>query len=343
MMERHATPRKVRIIFRGDPPRYLGNWPRQIFDILLRRRMRAVGFEVEVTSLGEDTASVGMDPSFEKNTNDIVCARSAVLLGDRKSVNVWPFANNSAVPVNGLVVPVEALLFRRAIYDEFGITSRLPMLPERRTDELPKRVRFDLPPLVLGYARRDTRPDPPAGMPVRGATRRFSDADDAWFISMLRAEAGRVNAGYRAVQVNAVTDVEKQVRDFAEFGVVVGIHGANLVNGLFSPALGAMVEVIPRGVSVPCYHAGMNSGLWYQRYEAPIASERESGCKRWDRVCRFRPRGRRVKINEVHDRREIRWKVRAALEHVRKLHDRFADGIPMVLDEMEGIYILDER
>lgn len=60
------------------------------------------------------------------------------------------------------------------------------------------------------------------------------------------------------------TSFSEQVDMYKKSGIVVGIHGANLVNVMFMHAFSALVELA--NDNTVCYIRGMNSGLAYWHY-----------------------------------------------------------------------------
>lgn len=65
----------------------------------------------------------------------------------------------------------------------------------------------------------------------------------------------------------------EQVAALGGGGLVVGLHGANLVNAAWEPAAAALVEVFPQNYAVWGYYVGKNAGLWYAAVEgSPVPS-----------------------------------------------------------------------
>lgn len=290
---------------------------------------------VRTVHLTEDAEGGGTNRTG--NTNAVLCAQSAVLLGNRGNVNLWPYPNNSALPVDGSAVALESVRLRRAVYDEYAIVSRLP-----KEDKLPRRTTFDLPPLVLGYSQRNALRDPPAGQYVDvNTTRRFNDADEKWFQRMILEEGVLANVPVRQFRLMGNEDLGEQVRLFESVGFLVGIHGANLVNALFMRPFGALMELMPGKSILSCYVAGANSGLMYSFFEGEVASPEESQCPPWRKTCLNFPRDRLVKVRSMEHRRQVRMLVRKGLGDLRRMHKRFPDGVPVQLDEEEGRYVVE--
>lgn len=273
------------------------------------------------------------------NGQRVLCAQSAVLLGNRGNVNLWPFANGSALSHKGDSVPDAAVTFRRAFYKEFGITARLPVVPNGPMKDS-AHMMFDLPPLILLYARRNARKDPKKGKPITGATRRFSDADELWFGKMLREEGSRVGVKVRELRLRGGENLETQVRAYESAGLVVGIHGANLVNAMFTRPFAGLLEIFPGGAILNCYRAGANAGLAYWMHEAEKATPEESHCGGWHKDCWKVFRQRRVKIDHERHRSEIREKIKMGLRYLKGLHTRFPDGIPTRYDHEQARFVV---
>ena len=96
---------------------------------------------------------------------------------------------------------------------------------------------------------------------------------------MLREETASAGFKLRDFTPSGDETLEAQTGRFAALGVLVGIHGANLVIAVFMRPLYGMVEIFHARVASPCYVAGLNSGLRYWKHVATeMASPEESGC-----------------------------------------------------------------
>lgn len=334
--------RKVVIVFRGLDPRQLGDWQQFMMQGVLFR-LNKLGLEARVHSLGQELPPVASVPKGQP-----LCSKQVALLGKRSDVNVWPFPTTDLV--TGLdiartarLVPVESIAWRAASYALSGVSSRLPLVPGGAHDA-PKTAWSDLPPLVIGYARRQTPGDPssPDDIVPSGMTRRLSDADETWLISLLSEEARQVGASFSTVETHNGTDVAEQVRVFASLGVVVGLHGANLLNAMFMPPFSALVEI--SNVLIPCYRAGANSGLAsWTILASHIASMEESNCGSSHEKCKQSLLARRVMIDKDDDRRQITEAVRDAVGHIVKIRNAFQHlgAVPLVWEENKSSYSID--
>lgn len=311
---------KVNLIFRA-PPVILArqDWQRQLMSLIIHHRMKKTGVSIAVHHLKPETSV------------SHVCVRNAIVLGSRGHLNLWPFPNSTTVPLDGSAVPVDAIHFKRAVYRAFDIRSRLPSTQKPISE---------LPPLAVGYARRDAPRDPPPGKFLKHFdARRFSDADEAWLMAVLRNETSAVGAELRVFTVMGNETLREQVTNVVRVGFMVGIHGANLVNSIFMHPFGALLEILPAGMNEECYIAGMNSGLAYFRHESSqLASPEESRCRVTDDACRNELRQRVVKISARKDRDRVRELVRAGLSHLRLLHGAYPDGIPVAHNKETAFY-----
>lgn len=309
---------RVRMLFKGPASRQ--EWQRGLMKAVL-------GGDVEYMSGGEEDREE--EQVGEEEEEGWSCMRKAVVLGLRGHVNVWPYGNDSAVPTDGRSVPAEAVRVREAVYAAASVTDVFDG------------ERLRLPPLRLGYARRVGAADLEAGnlganVAVRGTERRFSDEEEEWFVGMLREECERGGVDFGAFTTRD-EGFEEQVRNIAQYGVVAGIHGANLVNGMFVRPFGGVIEVVPAGVGSLCYVGGMNSGLAYWRIEGEGG---ELQCDRREIECRLRLRQRVVGIGTQKER--LRASVREAVGHLNELWRRFPGGsAPVTRDDVEDRWHID--
>lgn len=337
------APRRVTLVFREKAPAEFGAWQAAITSIIFRRQAAAAGIEdIAIHVLNEDPVSKEFDLSG--NSAPVVCAHAAVMLGRRGRINLWPFPNSTAISLAGDSVPLQAVALRKAVYAEFGIQNpRLPSLLDISVKGLPSSPEtFGLPPLVIGYARRQAPSDPKPGKKIGWGWRRFSDEDEAWLRGMLHEEAARVGGTVQEMQATATMPFREQARWFSQVGFVVGIHGANLVNAMFAPPFGALLEITPGGHVSNCYDTGGNAGLAFFLHEAAVASKEESICLPEER-CWRQKQHRKVKIEAPEHRRAVREKVRMGLAHLKNLHARFPSGIPVRLQLPEQRLVIHEN
>lgn len=323
--EKCIGPLPVTILFRGKLPRDLGNWQAELLQAILDFRISKAGVDASVTALNEGSNHM---------RRELVCARSSLFIGNRSDINIWPFPSARYPNDGGTEVGVEAVGFRHAVYSAMEVNTSLPPMTSGALETSINQTVFDLPPLAVGYARRNLQPDASNGMPQLGTKRRFSDSDELWFESMLREEAEVANMTYTRLQVSGKTAVAEQVRMFSGVGFVAGIHGANLMNAIFMKPFSAMLEVFPAR-NLPCYAAGANSGLAYYQYSpTKRASGEQSGCTEEHRTCWLYAHNRRVLISDEADRIALRALVKDGLNHILSIRKKFEHrgGVPVLYD-----------
>lgn len=322
----------------------------------------------------------------QQQQQNLICARNAVVLGFRQS-NAWPFANaidfqtNNALP-NSLTtntkttsilseegsvlynnvkghdlndhsnltgVPAESITFRATVYKGLNLTSIMDVskILSSQLSNPPIRLLLDLPPLTLGYARRnrDTRRDPKPGQYIRGRARRFSDADEQWFISMLSTIVHRHNLSQNSVLIlepKEHTPFAQQVLAYKDVGILVGIHGANLVNALFMHPFTGLVELA--NDYTKCYIRGGNAGLNYWHFiPSRIASVEESFCGPENKKCLNHMRNRRIMIDGKEDREKVQSIVDFAVGRIVRFRRMFEHlgGVPVVYNRRTAEYEID--
>lgn len=311
------TGRVVRVVFRGW--KIEAGWQRELLRVLLAGRANLSGVEY-----------LGMQGGCWKG--------AVVVMGIRAHVNLWPFLNATDVPVDGMSVPKSAVRFKQRFYDEFGIGGK--RIEDEGMEERNQELVSELPPLMVGYSRRLGIEDS-VGLRVHagGTTRRFSKEDEEWFGGMLKEECERGGVGLKVFTITGEESLRDQVNNIVDVGFLVGIHGANLVNGVFVRPFGSLLEIQPNGSTSSCYIAGANSGLAYWKHETSVrATMEESGCEPDDEHCRTKLRQRLVKVGTEYDRAEIRRIVRLGINRLKWLHQRFSSGIPVVYNKATACY-----
>lgn len=330
----HKIP--VTLLFRGESPEALGKWQAGLIEAIVNFRLLEAGLNISMVSLNE----------YEnESTPSLICARSSLLMGRRSAINIWPFPSVQYPSLDGDEVPLESIAFRHAVYKAMRVETNLPSVVSGSFDSANSQITFDLPPLVIGYASRNSEHDAPKGEQQVGPIRRFSDADEQWFVSMLNKEAGLQNMTVTNIQISSETGLEKQVHLFSNAGFVVGIHGANLMNTIFMKPFGGMLEIFP-SYRILCYTAGANSGISHSSYfPLKVASAEESGCIESWSSCNDNALERRVLISEKEDRTKLRALVKDGIARIRSLHERFGrfGGVPVVYDEELSVFRIDWR
>lgn len=362
--------RHVTLLFRGPHPQALGGW--QAFTLrAMQARLKGLGIDTSVRAFGQSVKmhakrvgpaleleleleqELGLDTEMKAETaaaaavagkENVVCGRTTVLLGLRGDVNVWPFATGANVMLKetheaGSSVPAEAVAWRAATYAAAGIRTVLPTAGGAGVAT----GWSDLPPLSIGYARRGVVSDPRPGEPIPiGQARRVSRADDAWLTAMLRTEATRNGMSFATLETPEDFPPARQVRLYRAAGVVVGLHGANLLNAIFAPPFAALVEIA--NGNMLCYKAAANSGLASWTFiPSRIASPREAACAPADVRCNIDVVHRRVLLHLPADRARLRGAVRTAIAHVLRVRRAFAHlgAVPIRYHHPSASYRID--
>lgn len=331
------SPLPVTIMLRGGSLSSFGGWQVGVLSFIINFRLQKAGLSVSLATMNESVIG-GIGNSLV--SKELTCAKSAVLLGSRSHINLWPFPTTKWIAPHGGSVPIESISFRRSMYDATGIPTLLPLLPAGVFTPPPPTSLFDLPPRVIGYSRRNVFPDHPKDSFQQGTIRRFSDSDEQWFISMLKDVAAAHNFTYVTLQTGSEIPFEDQVRLYSKVGYVAGIHGANLMNSVFMKPFGGLMELFAGG-ALQCYTAGANSGLEYVGYN-PVkrASGKESGCKPSHPICWHLEHSRRVMINTDEDHRLLRNHVEDSVRRIEMFYEKFErfGGIPVYYDPELSVY-----
>lgn len=352
------VPVPVTLLFRSGNPSARGRWHAGIISALNTSALSLTHpLSLRITHWDEDNLAgffTSLTPTASKQpqARKTQCWHRSILLGPRSGTFMWPFAsgttsvewpfypehaNRTTRSVTN-VVQGEALLFRSFVYEHVGldtVINRTELLQRyndnnnNNTGEKEKKAVgrctwTDLPSNTIVYARRDSRPERTA--------RRLSEDDETWLLEMLQVEALYHGMGMRIVDSIDMENAtfSMQVSHFRYSGVIVGLHGANLMNAVFAPAFSALVEV--GNLPLTCYVHGANSGLGYWSYRpSRSGSVAESECgrlgmKEEDAVekCVSNVNWRKVVLEEKGgDRERIRMMVRQGLRYVKEIRHRF--------------------
>lgn len=307
-----------------EAPIQYGTWQRDLLEAMVKYRLRARGINVTLEFL-----------SSNPNTrHEHLCLRNALVLGKGGHVNFWPFPNTTELNMDGHSIPADAVKFKRAVYEAMDVPARLPM---------GNRGISELPPLVVGYAKRVTQEANLTNNALGpGAVRRFNADDEEWFGDMLRNETGRVGVKLSVFTPSGKETLKEQVTNIVKIGFIVGIHGANLVNSIFIHPFGALLEILPAQAQSKCYLGGMNTGMAYYRHESTeYATAEESGCPLDATACFSQRRYRMVKLGSKVDRDAVRRYVQDGLRHLIELHKRYPYGIPVKYNAQTISYDID--
>lgn len=353
-----SIPRSLTVLFRGDMPAAYGHWQDSLIQAVIQTRLIGLGFHVDIISYYEDQYNLSpssRSPPFRQIPT--LCSHSAIFIGPRDT-REWPFASyksykhysgnrkHSSISTS---VPVEAVLFKAAIYHAYNLSTILHTSSLLRSDitTVPKHLLLDLPPLSIGYARRnrDVNMDHSTVSGeeiVNGTTRRFSHSDESWFVQMLKSQCRAWGLSFEVLETPKDIPVARQIEMFQRTGFVVGIHGANLVNAIVMHSFGALLELSNHDSQ--CYFRGAHSGLNYWGFQpSHISTPRESFCSPTQLQCWNNPKYRRIHIENEKDRKRIESLVVEGIERILYINERFKDleGVPVVLNKTSSEYEID--
>lgn len=307
-------------------------------------------FEGRIASVLPEGVKISYLTDLALRGTKYACVRNPISLGQRGHVNAWPFANSSEIKLDGSQVPRDSIGFRSDVYKYAGVDEPpIHLLTEREADSEKGNQTFGqivgrvpVPPLVLGYSKRQGMNSTVGGSVHAGGTvRRFSEEDEQWFTDMLTYETNKAGVALKVFTPSPEEPFDLQVRRMVDIGFVVGIHGANMVNSLFMRPFGAFFEIFPANTNSMCYKAGANSGLKYSKHYALVeATPEESGCPVSNNRCYEISRQRMVKIGTAKDRESIRRKVRSGLRHINRLNNEYGaqGGVPVKYNWVTGTY-----
>lgn len=260
-------------------------------------------------------------------TDRILCANNAIIPGPRSALDDWPFfPSQPSLSTESILVSPLALSFRRAAYEYARIPSFLNNFVYNS-----KVSKSDIPRMQIMYAKRGGRWQ---------GRRTLTSGDEIWLNNTLHSQGMEV----KTVIVNDYKSITfaEQVRAFQNSGMVVGVHGANLVNAMFVPPFGALVEIVPRGGDGDvqwrrCYEGGMNSGLRHWRVlageYATNGIERMSGGQEW-------VKSGEVRVSEGLDRIKVENAIKEASEYIKYVNNAFKklQHVPLVWNAQKKVY-----
>lgn len=353
-------PREINLILRAAAPDDFGAWQQSFIEALLYFRLKKLGFSTTIlTTFEDDWFQMDADTFWKDAPRKAApfCTHSAILLGDIQDLTAWPFvgglvadswpfnkANGTVSYASNSSVPVESIIIRKAVYSYTAANTVIPdnILDITSGSDAPPTLLLDLPPRLILYARRNLGSDPKPGEFVsKGPTRRFSDADEKWFLEMLQSTAKASNFTMEVLHMATFDKFGDRVHKNRNAGVIAGINGPNLVETMFAPAFSVLLEVAPH--QLRSYINGGNAGLAYMSYK-PVkdATVQQSACSPTMKDCQDKS-NRRVMIDDPRDRASLSAALRHAVQHVEKLHSQFGHlkGIPVKLDKQSARYAID--
>lgn len=160
----------------------------------------------------------------------------------------------------------------------------------------------------------------------RAKTRTLTAAGLSALEAKLREVARQNGFTYRFLDVAGLT-FPQQIEAVAGAGVVVGVHGTQMLNTLFLPAGAAIVEIFPYRFSNALFEGGSGAGLHYARHQVLHGEDfAELGkyhglenCLRVSKECRFWYQSDRRKIDfGMLDAAAVGSFVQEAIVHVEQ-------------------------
>lgn len=160
----------------------------------------------------------------------------------------------------------------------------------------------------------------------RATTRTFTDSGLDTLEAKLREMGAASGFAYRFLDVAGMT-FPQQIEAVAGAGVVIGIHGTQMLNTLFLPAGSAILEIFPYGFSNKQFQGGSGAGLHYAEYQLlqgeqfPQLSEFHGleNCLRVNKECRSWYQSDNRKLNfGLLDAAAAGNLVQQAITHVQK-------------------------
>lgn len=358
--------RDINLILRGGFPDDFGAWQQSFMDALIYFRLKKLGFSTTVLSTFEDDwfqMDAGTFWLGEPRKGVPFCTHSSVLLGDIQDLTAWPYAGGLVADswpfkmANGSLsygtngsVPVESIVIRKAVYEYNAAKTIIPddVLGVTDGSDAPSYLLLDMPPRLILYSRRNQGQDAHQGDHSRKRTpRRFSDADEKWLLDMIRSTAKASNFSVDISYPSTFDKFGDRVHKHCKAGVVIGIHGENLVDSMFAPAFSVLLEIAAH--QLRNYIGGGNAGLAFMSYK-PVkeATVEQSSClsstKSTDSTLHCHEKqNRRIMIDDPSDRTSLAAALKHAVDYVENLHANFGhlDGIPVKLDTQSNRYVID--
>lgn len=321
-----ATRRQLRVLFR-----LLGYFP-----FPWHTNMTSVFFSTVFQDRHDDvTVDRKQWYLFPEPSYDLVCLRSAILLGLEGATDAFQFLNDSEVRTSPPLFPSDSLDFKRSVYQALEVqptalssvmrpSSDARATPvhgnassQTSTDAVAPAVReytaAVVPPKRVGYARREG-----------DIYRQFSELDEQWFRAVLVNESDRRAMDLVELSPSKEQSLKDQVSEVSRIGFLVGVHGANFVNSMFMNSGGALFEIFPQKYVKQFYYAGSNSGLRYSSHEIEKADERD--CSKFRPVfCQLLYRDVTINLTES-DRAAIRQHVVDGMDYIVRLHELYPSG-----------------
>ncbi|KAA8496046.1 hypothetical protein FVE85_2201 [Porphyridium purpureum] len=207
--------------------------------------------------------------SSKAHKDPLTCYHRAIVLGKEGDFDAMMFLNDSAVQTleeagreaeNYPLLTRDQLIFKAHVYETLrtrGDGQQLPKVSKLTGNQFRDDVTLHVtpPPLSVIYILRSElskRVMPP-------------DIHES-LVHRLDALCKSKGVTFRAERFEKKS-FKEQVRMMRSSGLVIGIHGANLVNTIFMPPLSAVLEIFPFHYKRRYYLGGSNSGVYYSDWE----------------------------------------------------------------------------
>mmetsp|Transcript_4524 Transcript_4524/g.13720 ORF Transcript_4524/g.13720 Transcript_4524/m.13720 type:complete len:471 (+) Transcript_4524:123-1535(+) len=262
--------------------------------------------------------------------DEVICFEQSVLLGSAGGY-LFPNFSQPVVTESELhdgshlpFVPVDVIRFRNLMSRELFLQP-----PTTGVEPLPEKLMVQAPPKIMSLNVRRGE---------RASKRSFTKAGQARFLAITRRIAANYGLELKTVAFEGLPFAD-QVKAMADTGIVVGIHGANLMNTIFMPTLSSVLEVLPRYYLQRTYHAGGNSGLKYANVESDDPDivfcefSRDIACQKYLRV-------RQVKLSGARWL-ELARKLRMSAAYLSILHKQ-ANSLVELVREGDGYRLTDK-
>eukprot|EP00186_Timspurckia_oligopyrenoides_P001679 CAMPEP_0182451562 /NCGR_PEP_ID=MMETSP1172-20130603/43787_1 /TAXON_ID=708627 /ORGANISM="Timspurckia oligopyrenoides, Strain CCMP3278" /LENGTH=439 /DNA_ID=CAMNT_0024649345 /DNA_START=528 /DNA_END=1847 /DNA_ORIENTATION=+ len=244
-------------------------------------------------------------------------------------------------------VPIDALRFRELVYHYTTKTqldnSNQQHKPRRETDFDNKLTQFDSKSRLLEFSQEFITKYSVSSLPLNAvyikrkpnSLRSFTQQSEIQFQSLLTRLCSQFNVNFQSVRFEKM-EFLKQIQIMKQTNIIVGIHGANLVNSvLFSPVFSSLFEIFPYKYSRQYYYGASSSGMYYQNWEVTngiplpcdtlFRSKHHSAHQHEDQIqdlplkCRLAYRNQPLNLSQF-DLNQIELKLHNILEYMTSLH-----------------------
>lgn len=248
------------------------------------------------------------------------CIKRGILLGREGRVDAFPFFNDTDVwhpfdqkdDTHVPVIPHDSLWLREVMRQAAG----LPSVGKYEGPLIGNFTSIPVPPRRIGFLQRSPR-----------SRRRLSRKDLDWFERMTQELCTKYNFKFEPMRTSSAQTLIDQVQMVSDLGMVVGLHGANIVNSMFIAPAGALFEIFPWRYVRYYYAAGGNAGLRYSFHEPEGGVDKK--CSFESRTCFMKYRESLILLTDG-DRAAIRARIEKSMRYIAALHRKYPDGhIPL--------------